>query len=175
MSNEIVNRVALSPLVTFDLADFADKRHRVTLDIAPRLYKGLILKEQDFRDWVAAEDWAQYSGKHVHLVNSVDAIIPGWAWMILAIELQPFAATVVFGSVADLEQEIWRKILDSIDFGQFANKKVVVKGCGEIEIPTATYVDLIVRLRPLADKLMYGEPCSTVPLYKKVKNQQASR
>ena len=170
MPDEIVNRVALSPLVTLDLADYHDARPRVAFDIAPRLYKGLILREQEFRDWIAAEDWSQYTGQHVHIINSVDAIVPAWAWMLLSISLEPFAATIVFGSEADLEKEIWRKQLDSISFAEFNGKKVVVKGCGEIDIPTTTYVDLVRRLRPLADKLMYGEPCSTVPLYKKPKN-----
>lgn len=169
MPDGIVNRLALSPLITFDLADHYDPGPRVALDIAPLLYKGLILREQEFRDWIAAEDWSQYQGKHVHITNSVDAIIPGWAWMLLAIALEPFAATIVFGSVADLEKEIWRKQLDKIDFSGLEGKKIVVKGCGDIEIPTTIYVELMRRLRPIADKLMYGEPCSTVPLYKKSK------
>jgi len=167
--------VAASPLLTFDLADYADSRPRVNLDIAPILYKGLILREQDFRDWVAAHNWEQYSDKHVFITNSADAIVPGWAWMILAIELQPFAATVVLGSSEDLEREVWKKVLDQLDFNQFQGKKIVVKGCGDLPIPTSVYVDLIVRLRPLAQKLMYGEPCSTVPLYKQLKTQTSLR
>ena len=169
-TEEIVNRVALSPLVTVDLADYHDRRPRVVLDIAPLLFMGLILKEQPFRDWIAAEDWAKYRDQHVVLTNSVDAIVPGWAWMLLAIHLEPFAATIVFGSMHDLEKEIWRKNLDKIDYTSLQGKKIVVKGCGDIAIPDATYVDFISRIRPLADKLMYGEPCSTVPLYKKSKN-----
>lgn len=168
-TDEIVNRVALSPLVTVDLADYHDSQPRVVLDIAPQLYMGLILKEQPFRDWLAQEDWSKYQGQHVVITNSVDAIIPGWAWMLIAIQLQPFASTIVFGSVADLEKEIWRKNLDKIDYNSLAGKKIVVKGCGDIDIPTATFVEFISRLRPIADKLMYGEPCSTVPLYKKSK------
>jgi hypothetical protein len=168
-TEQIVNRVALSPLITVDLADYHDRRERVILDIAPQLYMGLILREQPFRDWIAAEDWSQYRDCHVVLTNSVDAIIPGWAWMLLAIHLEPFAATIVFGSMQDLEKEIWRKNLDKIDYNSLQGKKIVVKGCGDIAIPDTTYVEFIRRLRPLADKLMYGEPCSTVPLYKKSK------
>jgi len=95
--------------------------------------------------------------------------------MILAIELQPFAATVVMGSSEDLERDVWKKVLDQLDFNQFQGKKIVVKGCGDLPIPTSVYVDLIVRLRPLAQKLMYGEPCSTVPLYKQLKTQTSLR
>lgn len=167
MEKEIVNRIALSPLITFDLADLNDAAERVEIDIAGQLFGGMILREKDFRDWIAETDFAQYTGKHVHIGCSVDAIIPGWAWMLLAIALEPFAETVVFGNRADLEKEIWRKALERIDYTEFNGKKIVVKGCGDIEIPQATFVDFITRLRPIASKLMYGEPCSTVPLYKK--------
>ena len=167
MSNEIINRVALSPLVQFDLADLHDPSERVSLDIKDQLFQGMILREKDYRAWLKAHDWTAYSGKHVHIFSSVDAIIPGWAWMLLAIHLEPHAKTVVYGSREDLEKEIWRQALESIDFAELTDKKIVVKGCGDIDIPQATYVEFIRRLRPLASKLMYGEPCSTVPLYKR--------
>ena len=169
MEKDIVNKIALSPLVSFDLADYYDNGPRVGIDIAERLYMGMLLKEADFRVWLAEHDWAQYAGQHVHLYCLADAIIPGWTWMLLAIQLQPFAATIVFGSREDLEKAIWQKSLARIDYAALEGKKIVVKGCGDIEIPQATFVEFIVRLRAIADKLMYGEPCSTVPLWKKEK------
>jgi hypothetical protein len=169
MEKDIVNKIALSPLVSFDLADYYDAAPRVGIDIAERLFRGMILKESDFRAWLEQHDWAQYQGQHVHLYCSADAIIPGWTWMLLAIQLQPFAATIVFGSREDLEKAIWQKSLARIDYTALEGKKIVVKGCGDIEIPQATFVEFIVRLRAIADKLMYGEPCSTVPLWKKEK------
>jgi hypothetical protein len=174
MEKDIVNKVALSPLVTLDLADYHDAAPRTGIDIAERLYRGMLLKEADFRAWLDSHEWSQYSGHHVHIHCSADAIIPGWTWMLLAIHLQPFAATIVMGSREDLEKAIWQKSLARIDFGALEGKKIVVKGCGDIEIPQATYVELIVRLRAIADKLMYGEPCSTVPLWKKEKTKITS-
>lgn len=171
MEKDIVNKVALSPLVTLDLADYHDAAPRVGIDIAERLHMGMLLKEAHFRAWLESHDWAQYAGRHVHLHCSTDAIIPGWTWMLLAIHLQPFATTIVMGSREDLEKAIWHQSLQRIDFAALEGKKIVVKGCGDIEIPQATYVELIVRLRAIADKLMYGEPCSTVPLWKKEKQR----
>jgi hypothetical protein len=166
---EIVNRIALSPLVTFDLADHHDPAERVCIDIAEQLFMGQILREKDFRTYIKETDWTQYAGKHVHFYCSADAVIPGWTWMLLGIALEPHAKTMVMGSAEDLEREIWRKILDGLDYDELTGKKIVVKGCGDIKIPDATYVEFIRRLRPIADKLMYGEPCSTVPLYRKPK------
>jgi Protein of unknown function (DUF2480) len=167
MTGEIINRVAQSELLTFDLADLHDKGPRAIVDLKGRLFMGQILREKDLREWVKAEDWSQYQGKHVLITCSVDAIIPAWAYMLLATVLEPFASTLVFGTVQDLETKLFMDALDKTDFAQFEGKKVVVKGCGDIEIPTSVYVDLTRRLRPYASKIMYGEPCSTVPLYKK--------
>jgi Protein of unknown function (DUF2480) len=174
MEKDIVNKIALSPLVSFDLADYHDPAPRVGIDIAERLFMGMILKEGDFRAWLETVDWSQYTGQHVHLHCSADAIIPGWTWMLLAIQLQPFASTIVFGSREDLEKAVWQKSLERIDYHQLEGKKIVVKGCGEIQIPQATFVEFIVRLRAIADKLMYGEPCSTVPLWKKEKSKASA-
>lgn len=169
MSGEIINRIALSPLVTYDLADLADDGPRVTIDVHDQLFMGQILREKDFRTFLKEEDWTQYQDKHVNILCSSEAVIPGWAWMLLGIHLEPYAKTLVYGTKEDLEKEIWRKALDQIDYSELDGKKIVVKGCGDIEIPQATYVEFIRRLRPIANKLMYGEPCSTVPLYKKPK------
>jgi hypothetical protein len=169
MTGEIINRVALSPLVTIDLEDFWDGSDRVTFDLKEWLFMGMILREKDFRERVEQQDWSAFSGKHVNITCSVDAVVPMWAYMIVGIHLEPFAKTVVFGSTKELETEIYRKTFETMDFGQWAGKKIVVKGCGNKNLPESVYVEFIRRLRPIADKLMFGEPCSTVPLYKKAK------
>lgn len=169
MEGEIVNKIAQSGLISFDLAEYYDRGERVVIDLKDRLFMGQILREKDLREWAASHDWVQYSGKNVLLTCSVDAVIPGWAWLLLVTYLQPFAKTLVQGSREDLEKELFRKALDQIDFSRFKDKKVVVKGCGDIEIPVSVYTDLTARLMPWASKIMYGEPCSTVPLYKKAK------
>lgn len=169
MQEEIINRVAQSPLITFDLADYWDAGERVELDIKDQLFRGMILREKDFRAWVKEHDWSQYQGKYLAVFCSIDAIIPVWAYMLIATRAEPFAKFLVFGSVHELNRHLFEQALSKIDFQQFQGKKIVVKGCGDIDVPTAVYVDLTRRLRPYADKIMYGEPCSTVPLYKKPK------
>ena len=174
MDGEIVNRVAQSGLITFDLADHYDAGERVTLDIKDQLFHGMLLREKDFRAYVKEQNWSEYDGKHVQITCSADAIVPVWAYMLLATRLEPFAATLVFGSTHDLETEIFKKSLDKIDFQEFDGKKIVVKGCGDIDVPTSIYVELTRRLRPYASKIMYGEACSSVPLYKKPREKSAA-
>lgn len=168
-AGEIVNKVAQSGLVTLDLADYADARPRSVIDLKDRLFMGQILRERDLREWAAAHDWSQYAGHNVLITCSADAVIPGWAWMLPVIFLQPFAANIVSGSMEDLDRVLFMKALDTINFDTFQDKKVVVKGCGDVPIPTSAFVELTARLRAVAAKIMYGEPCSTVPLFKKEK------
>ncbi len=165
--SEVVNRIANSPIVTFKLEEYAPQGERVLLDIKDRLFQGMILRERDFRAWVKEHDWSQYAGKHVALTCSADAIVQVWAYMLLESKLHPHAETVVFGTLADLEQRLWLQALDTIDFSEFADRPVVVKGCSEIEVPTGIYVEATRRLMPHAKKISYGEPCSTVPIWKK--------
>jgi len=165
--SEVVNRIANSPIVTFKLEEYAPQGERVLLDIKDRLFQGMILRERDFRAWVKEHDWSQYAGKHVALTCSADAIVQVWAYMLLESKLHPHAATVVFGTLADLEQRLWLQVLDTIDFSEFADRPVVVKGCSEIEVPTSIYVETTRRLMPHAKKISYGEPCSTVPIWKR--------
>lgn len=166
MSEAIINRVAQSALVTFKLEEFYPQGERVQLDIKDQLFQGLILREKDFRAWIAAHDWSQYTGQYVALHCTADAIIPTWAWMLLAAELQPFAVYYTFGTISDLDRELLSRALDAVDFAQFAGKAVVVKGCSDVSVPTALYVEAMRRLLPYAKKLSFGEPCSTVPLWK---------
>jgi hypothetical protein len=165
----IINRVANSPLVTFDLEEFYHPGERVLLDIADQLYEGLILREKDFREWVKNTDWSVYKDKNVAVWCSVDAIIPTWAYMLLTTRLSPFAHTVVFGTLEDLEKSIYLNALNSVNLEKFRDKKIVIKGCGKYQVPDSAYVEITRLLTSVAASIMYGEACSTVPLYKKPK------
>lgn len=163
----IVNRVSASALVTFDLEDYYQPGERVILDIAGQLHGGLILREKDFRDYVKNHDWSQYDGKFVAIVCSADAIVPTWAFMLVAIALQPYARKAVFGSLEDLEIQLFRSRLSSVNWDEYAGAKVVIKGCSKVDVPVAVYVEATAQIRRVAGSIMYGEPCSTVPLFKK--------
>jgi Protein of unknown function (DUF2480) len=164
---EIINRVVSSGLVSLDLEDYYHPGERVVFDIKENLYMGLMLKEKDFREFLKTNDWSQYSGKNVAIVCSEDAIVPTWAYMLLAIQLEPFANMVVFGNLEALEQKLFDTAVQTIDFEVFRGAKVVVKGCSKVPVPTTTYVEITRKLKPIVQSLMFGEPCSTVPLYKK--------
>lgn len=164
---EIVNRVAGSPIITFNLEDYYHSGERVTYDIAQNLFQGLILKEKDFRQFVKEHDWAQYKGKNVALICSADAIVPTWAYMLLTTRLEAYANTVVFGDTAVLEYALFKEALSVVDLESFRDRPVVIKGCGDLPVPDSAYVEITRLIKPYAKSIMYGEPCSTVPLYKK--------
>ena len=165
--SEIVNRVASSPIITFKLEEIYPKGERVLLDIKDQLFQGLILREKDFRAFVKEHDWKQYEGKFVAVTCSADAIVPMWAYMLLAVKLEAFARHITFGNLEDLDRELFLQALGEIDYGQFEDRPVVIKGCSSIKVPEAVYMEAARRIKPFAKKLSYGEPCSTVPLYKK--------
>jgi hypothetical protein len=165
----IINRVALSPLVSIDLQDFYPEGECVWIDLAPQLYQGMILREKDFRKYVKNENWSQYEGKNVAVGCSADAIVPMWAYMLLATALAPYARHVTYGTLEDLQRELWLQQIQKIDVNSFKDKKVVVKGCGKKPIPEYAFTLLTARLQPHVSSLMYGEPCSTVPVYKRKK------
>lgn len=165
--NEIVNRVASSSIKTFDLEILYVPGDRVVLDIRDQLYEGLILREKPFREFIKSHDWAQYRDKFVAITCSADAIIPTWAYMLLTSALEPFARLIVFGVLEDLETKIFSDVLDRVDWQQYTDARVVIKGCSKVAVPTAAYVEATRRLRPFAASIMFGEPCSTVPVYKK--------
>jgi hypothetical protein len=167
MENEIINRVNSSQLVTFDLEELYTPGERVLFDIKTLLFQELILREKDFRDFIKDHDWAQYQNKFVAITCSVDAIVPTWAYMLLTSALQPYAQLVVFGSLPDLEARLFEDALNNIEWKKFDKAKVVVKGCGKIEVPVSAYLEVTNRLRPVAQSIMYGEPCSTVPVFKR--------
>jgi hypothetical protein len=165
----IINRVANSNLISFDLEEYYDKGERVLYDIKNNLFQELILKEKDFRDFVKNFDWSVYQGKNVAVICSADAVVPTWAYMLLVTKIEPYANMVVFGDLLDLEQALYQQVFKSIDFSKFKDAKVVIKGCGNLPVPTYAYAEITRLLRPVASSIMYGEPCSTVPLYKKQK------
>jgi hypothetical protein len=164
---EIVNRVASSSLITFDLEDLYTPGERVEFDIAPQLHQGLILREKEFRDFVKTRDWSEYNGKLVAVNCSADAVVPTWAYMLVAIALSPFARHIIFGSLEELEIDLFRKKLETVNWLDYKDSKVVIKGCSKVNVPTTLYLEVASKLTPLVSSLMFGEPCSTVPLFKR--------
>jgi hypothetical protein len=164
---ELVNRVSESGLVTLDLEQYYPKGAIAVFDMKDHLFMGLILKEKDFRAALQNLDWEQYRDKHVALTCSVDAIIPVWAYMLVASYLQPVAKDIVFGDEKTLVQMIISKNISQLDATEYTDKRVVIKGCGDVAIPDAAYMEITARLRPFAKSIMYGEHCSTVPIFKK--------
>ena len=169
MPEEILNRVANSKLKTFDLEEIYPEGKRVVFDIKDWLFQEIILKEKDFRASVTNHDWSQYKNSFVAVTCSIDAIIPSWAFMLVAAELTPFANKVVIGDLELLETVIYQELISFLDFKDFADKPVIIKGCADKPIPNSAFAFLIAKLQPLAKSILFGEACSTVPLYKSKK------
>lgn len=167
IQENFVNKVAASGLITFNLEDYLNQGERVVYDIKDNLFHGLMLREKDFREFIKAHDWAAYTGKNVAITCSADAIVPTWAYMLLANKMRPYANEVVFGSLETLDAVLFTKALAKIDLNVFAGERVVVKGCADIDLPVAAYVEITNLLTPVVKSIMYGEPCSTVPIYKR--------
>jgi hypothetical protein len=173
-TEEIVNRVATSGIVSLDLEELYHPGERVLYDIKDNLWQGMILREKDFRDFLKAHDWSQYNGKNVAIICSEDAIVPTWAYMLLAVQLEPFANTVVFGDLDMLEDKLFADAIARLNINEYVGKRVVVKGCSKVAVPVSAYVEISRLLKPVVQSLMFGEPCSTVPLYKKPKSSVSS-
>jgi hypothetical protein len=167
IQENIINKVAQSGLVTLDPAMFYPKGERVVYDIKDNLYMELILREKDFREFVKGHDWSQYTGKLVAITCTADAIVPAWAYMLIANRLAPYAADMVFGDEATLETVLFAKEIEKLDVEQYRDQRLVIKGCGDIDVPVSAYVALTQKLTQVAKSLMFGEPCSTVPIYKR--------
>ncbi len=165
----IVNKVAESGIVTINLEHFLPTQETAVIDLKDYLFMGMILKEKDFRAALLAKDWAEYSGKNVAVVCTADAIIPMWAYMLLAMYLEPVVNFVYYGTEIELQQAVLQRNLKAIDVQEFADKRVVIKGCGDKSIPELAYLEITRLLLPVVKSLMYGEPCSTVPIYKQKK------
>ena len=167
MSEPFVNKVAESGLITLDLEKFYPKGETAVFDLKDHLFMSLILKEKDFREALKKLDWSVYQDKNVALTCSADAIIPVWAWMLVVSYLQPVAKEVVMGDEKELHRSLYLKNIDAIDVNEFSGQRVVIKGCGETPIADYVYMEITKKLRPVVKSIMYGEPCSTVPVYKK--------
>ena len=167
MQETIVNKVAESGIVTLNLEEYYPKGEIVVFDLKEYLFMGLILKEKDFRAALQNLNWQQYAEKNVAITCTADAIIPIWAYMLVASYLQPFAKEVSFGDEKTLITNVLLKNLSALNAETLADKRVVIKGCGDLQIPDSAYVAITFKLRPYVKSIMYGEPCSTVPIYKK--------
>lgn len=165
----IINKVAQSALRTLNLEEYYHKGERLIYDLKDNLFQGLVLREKNFRTFLKEHDWSTYEGKNVAILCSTDAIIPTWAYMLLTIKLEPYVNMVVCGDLKDLENALFKEVLSKLDVENFKDAKVIIKGCGDLPVPDFAYVEISRLLRPHVSSLMYGEPCSTVPVYKKAK------
>lgn len=167
MQDEIINRVANSKLVTFDLEDYYPEGKRVQFDISKWLLEGVVLREKEFRAYAKEHNWEQYADCYVALTCTTDAIIPGWAYMLLSLQLAPYAKKVSVGSLEDLETILFSEILQQLDLSELKDKPVIIKGCAHKPIPENAFVLLAQKLQPIAKSILYGEACSSVPLFKR--------
>ncbi len=163
----IVNRVAQSAIITLDLAALVDAPAVVPFDLAPHLYRGLVLRERDFRAALADLDADAFAGRDVAVFCSTDALVPTWAYLLAAARLSPVAASITAGSVADAERARWAAALAAHDWSAYAGRPVVVKGCGTDRVPLDAFVQATRHLQNAAQKVMYGEPCSSVPIWRR--------
>lgn len=168
IQENIVNKVAQSGLITIDLAKYAINPEDIIIyDIKENLFHGLILREKDFRDFIKEHDWSQYQGKHIGITCSADAIVPTWAYMLLANKFSFVAQSVTFGIQEDVIREQFTAAINAIDYTMYQDQRIVVKGCGDIYIPESAFVTFTAKLSQVAKSIMYGEPCSTVPVFKR--------
>lgn len=167
MKGDILNRVAQSPIVTFDLEELYPKGPRIALDIKDWLHEGLVVREKEFRAHVDAQDWTRYTDAFVALHCSTGAVVPGWAFMLVASKVLPFAQKVVVGSLEDLEASVYQMLLENLDVSPFKDKPVVIKGCSQKTVPENAYIMALAKIQPVAKRVLYGEACSSVPLFKR--------
>ncbi|MFM2206984.1 MAG: hypothetical protein RL213_959 [Bacteroidota bacterium] len=165
--DSIINKVAESGLITIDLEELYTPGERVLFDLKGWLFEEQILREKDFREQLQRHDWQSYAGKFIAVTCTADAIVPTWAFMLVSAALTPFAARVFFGTVAELEDALFREQLSRLDVDSLRDQRVVIKGCSKVPVPTGAYVALTALLQPVVKSIFYGEPCSTVPVYKR--------
>ena len=169
MEEVFVNKVAESGIITLNLEEYYPTEETAVFDLKNFLFMELILKEKDYREALKNLNWSIYKNKNVAITCSADAVIPMWAYMLAATYLQPVAKEVIFGDEDFLHRTLFLKNLSKINTTEFADKRVVIKGCGDKNISETAYVEITKLLTPVAKSIMYGEPCSTVPIYKKAK------
>jgi len=167
MAAPLVNKVANAKLITLKLEDYWPATPTATFDLKDYLFMELILKEKDFREAIKAHDFSQYQDKTLLVFCSADAIIPAWAYMLVAAAASPFAADIYNGTEAEYLSAHYRQTVAGLDIEAFADQRVVIKGCGEKDVPASAYLDVTAKLRPVVRSIMYGEPCSTVPVFKR--------
>lgn len=167
MAEEIINRVSSSRLKVIDLEDYYPSGSRIVFDIKEWLLEGLVLLENDFRAHVLSHNWEQYKDNYVALTCSTDAIVPSWAYMLITIELEPYAKKVQLGNLKQLETSVYQDIINDLDVSEFKDAPVIIKGCSKKPVPESAYVMISNKIRPIARSIMFGEACSSVPLYKR--------
>lgn len=167
--DEIINKVANSVLEVFDLEDYYQEGNRTQIDISQWLFEGFLLKEKDFRESLKNHDWLQYQNHFVAIHCPTDAIIPAWASVLATTYLTGIAKKVVLGNIFDLETSLYQEILQTLDYSTYKDKPIILKGCSKKPVPESAYIFAIQHLQPVAKSIMYGEACSAVPLFKKVK------
>jgi len=166
---EIRNRIKESGIIQMDLSDFKPRNRMVGIDLSERLFQGLILKEKDFRKWLKEHDWDQYKDKSVFIFCSADAIVPTWAYMLVMSHLLECCDELVVGSNADLEKKLIKKNIEALQLDDYVDARVIIKGCSDVQTPEFAMSELVAYLQPHVKSIMYGEPCSTVPIFKKKK------
>lgn len=163
----IENKVEKSGLITLDLADLIPAGEQVVIDLKDFMYEGLILREKDFREQLKTTDWSVYKNAFVAITNSSEGIVPLWAYMLISSALQPYATVIIRGNKAHLKGALLRRSIESLDVSEYADKRIIIKGCGEETIPESAYITITQKLQPVVKSLMFGEACSTVPVFKK--------
>ncbi len=166
MTEKIINRVTNSKLITLNLEDYYPNGDRVLFDIKDWLFEGFVLREKEFRNQVSEFNWSQYQDSYVALICSTDAIIPAWAFMLLSINLEPFVKKIIIGNLETLETSIYQDIINQLNVSEYKDKPIIIKGCSKKPVPQNAYIMLATKLKPIARSIMYGEACSSVPLYK---------
>lgn len=166
-TDEIKNKVANSSLEPLNLGDFYPEGERIIIDLKEHLFEGLILREKDFRTYLKNEDWTKYQNKYVAITSTADAIIPQWAYMLLASELEPYAKKIVSGNRDTLETVLYTESLkENLHPEKYKDKRVMIRGCGDKDLPVTAFSDAVTLLKPYVKSIMYGEACSNVPIYK---------
>jgi hypothetical protein len=167
MANEIVNKVQQSSLITIELNEFLKDYKIMMFDIKDQLHEGLVLKEKDFRKFIVEHDWSKYTGKTLGVYCSTEAIIPMWAYMLIASAAEPFVNQTLFGNNEQVKIELINQSINSLNEKNYKNERVIIKGCSTIQLPEQTYINITQKLQPVVKSLMFGEACSTVPVYKR--------
>ncbi len=164
---EIINKVASSGLITLEMDSFLPENEIMAIDISAQLWQGLALKEKDFRTWVKEHDWNLYKDTAVTVYCSADAIVPHWAYMLVSSQLSGIASHILFSNPVEAETALVNQAIDQLDLARFEGQRVIVKGCGKKDLPFSIYGHITARLTPVVKSLMFGEPCSTVPVFKR--------